>query len=90
MTESVECNNWYLEQELKKRKFDYGSFCCFIMAFQVAKGVKRTGKIIYDDVDVIMRKWEDGTYGIPIHDGGSSIISIKYCPWCGKQLNNQI
>ncbi len=26
------------------------------------------------------------TYGIIIHDGGSSMISIKYCPWCGSKL----
>jgi hypothetical protein len=25
-------------------------------------------------------------YGIIIHDGGSSWISIKYCPWCGIQI----
>ncbi|MCZ4282447.1 hypothetical protein O4H49_16795 [Kiloniella laminariae] len=25
-------------------------------------------------------------YGIIIHDGGSSSISICYCPWCGTKL----
>lgn len=25
-------------------------------------------------------------YGIIIHDGGTSYIPIKYCPWCGKKL----
>jgi hypothetical protein len=25
-------------------------------------------------------------YGILIHDGGSSSISIKFCPWCGTKL----
>ena len=25
-------------------------------------------------------------YGIIIHDGGQSYNSIKYCPWCGKEL----
>ncbi len=25
-------------------------------------------------------------YGLIIHDGGSSEIEIKYCPWCGKSL----
>jgi len=25
-------------------------------------------------------------YGIPIRDGGSSKITIKFCPWCGKKL----
>ncbi len=27
-------------------------------------------------------------YGLIIHDGGSSFISINYCPWCGKKLSN--
>jgi hypothetical protein len=25
-------------------------------------------------------------YGLIIHDGGSSSILIKYCPWCGARL----
>lgn len=27
--------------------------------------------------------------GIIIHDGGSSCIKIKYCPWCGIKLNKK-
>jgi hypothetical protein len=25
-------------------------------------------------------------YGIIVHDGGSSSITIEFCPWCGAQL----
>lgn len=25
-------------------------------------------------------------YGIKIHDGGASCITINYCPWCGSKL----
>nr|WP_315363600.1 hypothetical protein [Cytobacillus firmus] len=25
-------------------------------------------------------------YGLIIHDGGASSISIYYCPWCGNKL----
>jgi hypothetical protein len=25
-------------------------------------------------------------YGIIVHDGGSSSITIRYCPWCGAKL----
>jgi len=25
-------------------------------------------------------------YGLIIHDGGKSIISIDFCPWCGSKL----
>jgi len=26
------------------------------------------------------------SFGLIIHDGGSSFISIYYCPWCGKNI----
>lgn len=26
-------------------------------------------------------------YGLIIHDGGSSFIAIKYCPWCGNRID---
>lgn len=25
-------------------------------------------------------------YGILVHDGGSSMIAIAFCPWCGTAL----
>ncbi len=25
-------------------------------------------------------------YGILVHDGGASEVSIAYCPWCGARL----
>lgn len=25
-------------------------------------------------------------YGLRVHDGGSSSISIRFCPWCGTDL----
>jgi|SRR5690606_12428764 len=40
-----------------------------------------------DSPDIIIKyiaKFDE--YGIPIYDGGSSMIVIHYCPWCGKQL----
>ena len=26
------------------------------------------------------------SYGLIIHDGGSSSIQFHFCPWCGKRL----
>jgi hypothetical protein len=28
------------------------------------------------------------TFGLFIHDGGSSFLEIHFCPWCGAQLPN--
>jgi hypothetical protein len=25
-------------------------------------------------------------YGLVVHDGGGSYVSIGYCPWCGAEL----
>jgi len=30
---------------------------------------------------------KSGEYGLIVHDGGSSVISIAFCPWCGTSLS---
>lgn len=25
-------------------------------------------------------------YGLIVHDGGSPVVVIQYCPWCGSRL----
>ena len=27
-----------------------------------------------------------GGYGLMVHDGGSSVVEIAFCPWCGSKL----
>ena len=27
-----------------------------------------------------------GGYGLMVHDGGSSVVKIAFCPWCGSKL----
>ena len=43
-----------------------------------------------DDFDcpdkIIYLSKKNKEFGIIIHDGGSSYIKIKYCPWCGSKL----
>jgi len=29
-------------------------------------------------------RWQE--YGIIVHDGGSSSVCIRFCPWCGASL----
>lgn len=41
----------------------------------------------YDCPDVLVSyisKFDE--YGLIVHDGGSSSISIYFCPWCGTKL----
>ena len=35
---------------------------------------------------VILYNGKFDEYGISVCDGGSSVITINYCPWCGKRL----
>lgn len=41
----------------------------------------------FDNVDTpvyFVRKFNE--YGLKILDGGSSYITIQFCPWCGEKL----
>ena len=39
--------------------------------------------------DCIVRFYRGSSlFGIPIHDGGSSFIAIRHCPWCGADLGS--
>ncbi|GIN39304.1 MULTISPECIES: DUF6980 family protein [Heyndrickxia] len=37
-----------------------------------------------DKIIIFDRKNKE--YGLIIHDGGTSSISISFCPWCGSNL----
>ena len=39
----------------------------------------------HDCVDALLEE-RDGHYGILIHDGGSSMQTIDFCPFCGTKL----
>jgi hypothetical protein len=37
--------------------------------------------------DALVGCFADGRFGLFVHDGGTSYVEIKYCPWCGARLN---
>jgi hypothetical protein len=41
----------------------------------------------FDCPDSLLTQFKDGSFGLIVHDGGSSAIKIAYCPWCGKKLS---
>ncbi len=44
-------------------------------------------KTAIEDIDLpifYVEKFRE--YGVKVLDGGTSYISIGYCPWCGRQL----
>lgn len=36
--------------------------------------------------DKVMKRYSEG-YGLLVHDGGASLYTIEYCPWCGSKLS---
>lgn len=60
---------------------DEAQACCEMMLLQ-AKNLSLLA--VEDAVITYSKKFDE--YGIPVNDGGSSTIRIKYCPWCGTAL----
>ena len=62
------------------------SYCCKMMT----ENAKFSCKDCHDEFEcpdsIVYHNEKEGTFGIIIHDGGSSYIQISYCPWCGKKL----
>lgn len=86
MQENKEFQNWAVKSNLETAGFDYSNYCCITMANHIFLSYDDNGEIDYGNHDVIMHKWEDGTYGIPVQDGGGSVVKINFCPWCGSNL----
>lgn len=41
----------------------------------------------FDCPDMLVMYWEKfDEYGLVVHDGGTSVVTIQYCPWCGARL----
>ena len=49
-----------------------------------ATGLKQLQSRIANSVRGAVLK--DGTFGLIVHDGGHSVITINHCPWCGVKL----
>lgn len=62
------------------------TWCCAQMAEQLTS-VCPDHPEPQDCPDVLVRhRAATGVYVLWIHDGGSSFITIAYCPWCGVPL----
>lgn len=86
---SKDLYEWTLVEKFTQQKFAYHKYCCLTMADKVLDSKDSKGETRYDDPDVVINKWDNNTFGIPIHDGGASIIEINFCPWCGENLKNE-
>jgi hypothetical protein len=49
--------------------------------------LKLNSSVDFDSVDtpiIYIEKFDE--YGLKIFDGGTSAITIEFCPWCGEKL----
>ncbi len=60
--------------------------CCEMMRLQLEKTCNEHGP---ECPDILIAKFKNGTFHIPIHDGGGSGIAIDYCPWCGADIRKK-
>jgi hypothetical protein len=62
------------------------AYCCEQMARQVEHTCAQHPDL-YDCPDaLVIRRTDIGEFGLRIHDGGSSYVAIRHCPWCGSDL----
>lgn len=63
-------------------------FCCESMQADLEQTCS-THLRRYECPDSLITYWAGShTYGLMIHDGGTSIMQIYFCPWCGANLKN--
>jgi hypothetical protein len=60
--------------------------CCEPMNYQVNINCDTHDNPFECPDKIIFFDEKDNDYGLIIHDGGSSIIGIEFCPWCGSKL----
>ncbi|WP_018479867.1 DUF6980 family protein [Pontibacter roseus] len=85
--EDEACYTWATAEKLKSKGFDYGNYCCLMLADKVYESLDEDGEIRYGNPEVVINKWDEGLYGIPVHNGSATMVVINYCPWCGTRLS---
>jgi len=64
------------------------TYCCDTMTRQLNQTCDQHEP--EDCPDSLIAFWpKSKTYGLRIHDGGTAIVVIDVCPWCGADLHSQ-
>jgi hypothetical protein len=63
--------------------------CCSNMKYHLEYKCTEHKNVFDCPDNIIYSSPKKNTFGIIIHDGGSSFIKIKYCPWCGTKLKKK-
>jgi hypothetical protein len=77
------CGDWFQAQAVEKRGFRAARFPCVHIAYRVTEPCDRHTPEECPDV-LVLRAGRG--YGLPVRDGGGSVVRIGFCPWCGISL----
>jgi hypothetical protein len=66
-----------------ERQWTMRDGCCLMMAHNLDAQKCPQHPDPFDCPDALLARMEDGKLGLIIHDGGRSVVQIKFCPWCG-------
>jgi hypothetical protein len=65
---------------------EIGGYCCETMQHNATHKCEQHPNPFDCPDNLIYHNERSNQFGLIIHDGGGSFISIQFCPWCGKQL----
>lgn len=78
------CREWNLVKQVQERGIDLSDYPCVHVAYH-STYICEQHTDAWECPDMTLVRTSGG-FGIPIRDGGSSVIRIEFCPWCGVSL----
>ena len=78
------CSDWYQARQVEGRGHRVSGFPCVHIGYHATHPCSQHEP--HDCPDVLVIKTRSG-YALPVRDGGSSVVDIQFCPWCGVCLD---
>ena len=66
------------------------TYCCEQMARQLQHTCEAHSDLRDCPDSLVIHLQDTGQFGLRVHDGGSSFITIRHCPWCGTDLLERV
>jgi hypothetical protein len=80
------CSDWYMAQRVQQQDIDPAQYPCVHLAYYGMLDCEiHTDPRDCPDV-LVIRDERRQTFGLPVRDGGSSVVKIRFCPWCGIEI----
>ena len=80
------CSDWYQGQVVKERGEDPERYACVHLAYFVTQRCHEHEDPFDCPEAIVIYSPHFDEYGLPVRDGGSSLVTITHCPWCGDAL----